>query len=83
MGEKTSAVIGNVMSRSSLGSDGSYNEALKQKSAAIAGAAYEKGGELASGAYQSASYAKHAALDWISSMTNYQKDGSETNKQAC
>lgn len=59
-------MLGNAMSRSSVGSDGS---SIREKSAALANGAYNKGGELASGAYQHASYAKHAALDWITSMT--------------
>ena len=63
--------------------DGSYKEAIKQNGAALAGVAYEKGGEIATGAYQSASYAKHAALDWITSMTNYEKKDDGSGKQAC
>lgn len=33
-------------------------------------AAQETAGRLATGAYAKASQAKHAALDWITSMTN-------------
>jgi len=42
---------------------------MREKGSYIANGAYNKGGELATGAYQSASYAKHAALDWITSMS--------------
>ena len=38
---------------------------MREKGSYIANGAYNKGGELATGAYQSASYAKHAALDLI------------------
>lgn len=52
-----------VVARSSLGgSSGQSIEEYKQ-------AAKEKATQLAAGAYESASKAKHAALDWITGMT--------------
>lgn len=39
------------------------------KGGELASGAYVKGGELANATYGKASYAKHAALDWITSMT--------------
>jgi len=71
MGERAQETIGNVgnaMSRSSVGT-GSDGSSMREKGSYIANGAYNKGGELATGAYQSASYAKHAALDWITSMS--------------
>ena len=84
MGERTQAAIGNAMSRSSMGSEGSsslqeYKDVLKEKGGQLASGAYQKGGELAAGAYQSATYAKHAALDWITSMTA--STGNNTDKR--
>ena len=48
---------------------GEGGSSISEKGAAIANGAYNKGGELATGAYQGASYAKHAALDWLTTMT--------------
>lgn len=67
MGESAQEMYGNVKNRISVGSEG--GSSISEKGAAIANGAYSKGGELATGAYQGASYAKHAALDWLTTMT--------------
>jgi len=51
------------MSRASIGSGSNSLEEYKV-------AAQETAGRLATGAYNKASQAKHAALDWITSMTS-------------
>ena len=55
-----------IIARSSLGS----SEAIKQTANNI----YEKGTYVANGAYEKASLAKSAALDWITSMTKGSTD---------
>ena len=61
LGEKIQDHI--IVARTSMGSSGGksmeeYKQAVKEKTTQIAAGAYEK-----------ASYAKHAALDWITTMT--------------
>ena len=58
-----------VVARSSLGSGGNMEE-YKQQAKEKAGQLMEKGSYVAAGAYTKASQAKHAALDWITNMTN-------------
>jgi len=53
-----------TVARSSLGS-GQNREAMKQTASHI----YEKGHYVASGAFEKATIAKSAALDWITNMT--------------
>ena len=52
----------------SFGSGGNV-EVYKQSAKETADKIYEKGTYVANGAYTKASQAKHAALDWITSMT--------------
>jgi len=57
-----------LMARNSFGSGGSTEE-YKKAAKETADKLYEKGSYVAAGAYSKASMAKHAALDWITSMT--------------
>ena len=58
-----------LIARASFGSGGGSIDGYKTAAKETADKIYEKGTYVASGAYTKASQAKHAALDWITSMT--------------
>ena len=66
----TERLSDHILARGSFGSGGGGSmEGYKDAAKETAGKLYEKSTYVATGAYTKASQAKHAALDWITSMT--------------